>query len=69
MDNIKKYQTRKRSVLSETDQLRDINEKKEQCAFVAFKKDLDFSRENNLNLTRILRFKLHEWLIEHFGEF
>lgn len=50
--------------LEPDEQLLELNEPKEQYACLFFKRDLEVARKLNLNLARILRFKLHDWLDE-----
>lgn len=56
------YQTRKLSVLSPEDQMLYLNSAKQQIQAIISKEDYEFIRENNLNMTRIVFFLVHEWL-------
>lgn len=64
---IDKYSTRSMKVLSDKEIEQETRWEMVTYATFFYKKDIDFCRDNNLNATRILRLKFHDWLVEKFG--
>lgn len=62
------YQTRKLSVLTPEEQILYLNSDKQQVQAILSKDDYEFIRENNLNMTRIIFFLVHEWLAKKRNE-
>lgn len=62
------YQTRKLSVLTPDEQILYLNSDKQQVQAILSKEDYEFIRENNLNMTRIIFFLVHEWLAKKRNE-
>jgi hypothetical protein len=54
--------------LEPDEQIKELNVEKEQYALQLFKEDLVKARRLKLNVARIIRFKFHDWLEEHFPE-
>lgn len=58
------YTAQDTKALTPDEQLMELNEPKEKYLASLFKSDMELCRKLNLNLSRILRFKLHDWLQE-----
>jgi hypothetical protein len=54
--------------LEPDEQIKELNTEKEQYALQLFKEDMDKARRLKLNMARIIRFKFHDWLNEHFPD-
>jgi hypothetical protein len=59
-----KYTTRSLAVLTDKEKLREINQPKVDISIDLFKDDFEQAKSLNLNISRIIRFKFHEWLLE-----
>jgi hypothetical protein len=66
-EQIKKYSTRAMKALNDKEIEQETRWEMVSFGTLFYKKDMDFCRDNNLNVTRILRMKFHDWLVEKFG--
>jgi post-segregation antitoxin (ccd killing protein) len=57
-----KYKTTSMKVLTNEEQLREINCEKFNVLIPIFKEDYEFAKENGLNISRIIRHKFSEWI-------
>jgi hypothetical protein len=57
-----KYCTRDRSVLTDKEILLEAQSKKSTVSIQLYEDDFKFAKEHDLNLSRIIRIKFHEWL-------
>jgi len=57
-----KYSTRSMLVLTEEEKIREVIKPKTTISVEIFTEDFQLAQQNNLNLSRILRFKFHEWI-------
>jgi len=57
-----KYQTRALSVLTEEEMIREVKAEKVNFSLDLFKADYELAKSLDINVSRILRFKFHEWL-------
>jgi len=57
-----KYQTRLLSVLTTEEVLLETKSPKKIFMVELFESDLKLAQEHNMNISRIIRFKFHEWL-------
>ena len=57
-----KYKTQAMSVLSDDEKIREVTKKKHIISIEIFEEDFQFAKQEDLNISRILRFKFHEWL-------
>jgi len=57
-----KYCTRSLSVLTDDEALREAKMPRSKFMVELFTDDLDLAQKNNLNISRIIRFKFHDWL-------
>ena len=57
-----KYSSRALNILSADEILRETQLPKTKITIEIFTDDFQFTKENNLNLSRIIRFKLRDWL-------
>lgn len=63
-----KYLTRALSVLSKEEQIREIEKAKVLTTVELFQEDFELAQSLGVNLSRIIRFKFHEWLQEKVTE-
>lgn len=59
-----KFQTRSISALNDVEILLEKNTPKVLVSMEMFADDLQYCRENNLNMSRIMRFKFRDWIAE-----
>jgi hypothetical protein len=59
-----KYTTRSLKVLTTDEQTREINQPKVDISIDLFQDDFDLAKSLNMNISRIIRFKFHDWLQE-----
>jgi hypothetical protein len=60
--NFAYFRRRSLSVLNEADQQTELKLEQEQFNVTLYKTDLDFCRENKMNISRIIRLEFHKWL-------
>jgi len=63
-----KYCTRSLSLLSTDEQILEATSKKEDFLAELFKDDIQKARDKKVNLGRVLRFLLHEWIQKNIPE-
>lgn len=57
-----KYTNQKLSVLTDEEKIREVTWPKVMVSIELFQQDLDLAKSLNINMSRILRFKFHDWL-------
>lgn len=63
-----KYCSRLLSILTTEELVRETQTPKVKVTLEIFADDYQLAKEQNLNLSRILRFKLHDWLQDKLTE-
>jgi predicted DNA-binding ribbon-helix-helix protein len=61
---MEKYKTRSTNVLDDIEIMQENRLKKTNFLISLYEDDLEYCRQNNLNISRIIRLKFHEWLME-----
>ena len=56
------FQKRDIRVLNKEDRESELNLEKQSFSLDLYKEDLDFCRDNKLNISRIIRIEFHKWL-------
>lgn len=57
-----KYTTRSLTVLTDLEKIMEVTLAKTTTSLDLFTEDLKLAQSLNLNISRIIRFKFHEWL-------
>lgn len=57
-----KYCSKSMTVLSDEEKIREAIKPKVKFAIDLFEEDLKLAQTLNINISRIIRFKFHEWL-------
>ena len=59
-----KYTSQKLSVLTDEEKIREVTWAKYNASVELFQEDWELAKRLNINISRIIRFKFHEWLHE-----
>jgi len=59
-----KYQTKSLAVLTDPEKIREVTIPKINTTIDLFQDDMDLAQTLNVNVSRIIRMKFHEWLQE-----